>query len=74
MRHSAVLNLPSTASQSEIRERYKALSVIFHPDKQHDPRTKDTAASRFLDIQKAYEGEIQDAIYHVAPVCPLTVV
>ncbi|KAH0834869.1 hypothetical protein J3R83DRAFT_10498 [Lanmaoa asiatica] len=54
-RHSAVLNLPNTASQNEIRERYRALSVIFHPDKQHDERTKDTAASRFLDIQKAYE-------------------
>ncbi|KAF8136952.1 hypothetical protein EV363DRAFT_1394542 [Boletus edulis] len=54
----AVLNLPNTASQNEIRERYRALSVIFHPDKQHDERTSDTAASKFLDIQKAYEGEI----------------
>ncbi|KAI9460806.1 hypothetical protein HD554DRAFT_2176484 [Boletus coccyginus] len=51
----AVLNLPNTASQTEIRERYRALSVIFHPDKQHDERTRDTAASTFLDIQKAYE-------------------
>ncbi|KAG6379727.1 hypothetical protein JVT61DRAFT_10261 [Boletus reticuloceps] len=51
----AVLNLPNTASQNEIRERYRALSVIFHPDKQHDERTRDTAASKFLDIQKAYE-------------------
>jgi hypothetical protein len=37
--YSAVLNLPTTASQNEIRER------------------KDTAASKFLDIQKAYEGK-----------------
>ncbi|KAG8216501.1 hypothetical protein J3R82DRAFT_6617 [Butyriboletus roseoflavus] len=51
----AVLNLPNTASQSEIRDRYKTLSVIFHPDKQHDERTKDTAASKFLEVQKAYE-------------------
>ncbi|KAN0085953.1 protein of unknown function (DUF3395) domain containing protein [Tylopilus felleus] len=51
----AVLNLPTTASQNEIRERYRTLSVIFHPDKQQDERTKDTAASKFLDIQKAYE-------------------
>ncbi|KAF9239280.1 hypothetical protein BU15DRAFT_62044 [Melanogaster broomeanus] len=52
---SAVLNLPNTASQNEIRERYRALSVIFHPDKQYDERTKDTASSKFLEIQKAYE-------------------
>ncbi|KAG9311685.1 hypothetical protein JVU11DRAFT_7922 [Chiua virens] len=53
----AVLNLPPTASQNEIRERYKALSVIFHPDKQqqHGEHTEDTVASTFLDIQKAYE-------------------
>ncbi|KIJ14593.1 hypothetical protein PAXINDRAFT_169736 [Paxillus involutus ATCC 200175] len=51
----AVLNLPNIASQNEIRERYRALSVIFHPDKQHDERTKDTASSKFLEIQKAYE-------------------
>lgn len=56
-----MLNLPNTASQGEIRERYRTLSVIFHPDKQHDERTKDTAASKFLDVQKAYEGEIPDA-------------
>ncbi|KAI6006956.1 hypothetical protein EDD15DRAFT_2358022 [Pisolithus albus] len=51
----AVLNLPPTASQSEIRERYRALSITFHPDKQHDLRLKETAAEKFLEIQKAYE-------------------
>lgn len=61
-RLSAVLNLPSTASQNDIRERYRALSVIFHPDKQHDERTKETATSQFLDIQKAYEGVFPDAL------------
>ncbi|KAI0042346.1 DnaJ-domain-containing protein [Auriscalpium vulgare] len=50
-----VLNLPSTASDHEIRERYRSLSVLFHPDKQHDDRTKGTASKRFLEIQKAYE-------------------
>ncbi|KIJ61429.1 hypothetical protein HYDPIDRAFT_31300 [Hydnomerulius pinastri MD-312] len=53
----AVLDLPNTAPQNEIRERYRALSVIFHPDKQHDERVKDTASTKFLEIQKAYEGE-----------------
>lgn len=51
----SVLNVPTTASANEIRERYRALSVIFHPDKQRGERTKDTAAVEFLEIQKAYE-------------------
>ncbi|EGN92517.1 hypothetical protein SERLA73DRAFT_164044 [Serpula lacrymans var. lacrymans S7.3] len=39
---------------NEIRERYRSLSVIFHPDKQHDEQTKATASKKFLEIQKAY--------------------
>ncbi|EPQ53643.1 DnaJ-domain-containing protein [Gloeophyllum trabeum ATCC 11539] len=50
-----VLNLPPSASENEIRERYRALSVVFHPDKQHDERAKETASKKFLEIQKAYE-------------------
>ncbi|KAI0317954.1 hypothetical protein OF83DRAFT_1118624 [Amylostereum chailletii] len=51
----SVLNLPRSASDNEIRERYRNLSVIFHPDKQRDENTKTTASKRFLEIQKAYE-------------------
>ncbi|KAG6334910.1 hypothetical protein ID866_4181 [Astraeus odoratus] len=51
----AVLNLPPTASQNEIRERYKALSITYHPDKQYDLRAKEVATKKFLEIQKAYE-------------------
>lgn len=51
----SVLNVPTSASANEIRERYRALSVIFHPDKQRGERTKDTAAVEFLEIQRAYE-------------------
>jgi len=51
----SVLNLPDTASAEEVRERYRALSVLFHPDKQRDDSTKKTASKRFLEIQKAYE-------------------
>ncbi|PCH44875.1 DnaJ-domain-containing protein [Wolfiporia cocos MD-104 SS10] len=50
-----VLNLPKTASEYEIRERYRQLSVVFHPDRQHNEETKDTATKRFLEVQKAYE-------------------
>jgi len=53
--NSSILNLPTTASDKEIRERYRQLSVVFHPDKQHDESTKETATKRFLEIQKAYQ-------------------
>ncbi|CAL1708852.1 unnamed protein product [Somion occarium] len=50
-----VLNLPRTASDHDIRERYMHLSVIFHPDKQLDESRVETATKNFLEIQKAYE-------------------
>ncbi|TCD67798.1 hypothetical protein EIP91_011926 [Steccherinum ochraceum] len=51
----AVLNLPKTASEHEVRDRYKQLSIVFHPDKQHDEQRRATAVQRFLEVQKAYE-------------------
>ncbi|TBU31392.1 DnaJ-domain-containing protein [Dichomitus squalens] len=51
----SVLNLPKTASDQEIRERYRQLSIVFHPDKQVDERRKEAATQRFLEVQKAYE-------------------
>ncbi|KAH9923298.1 DnaJ-domain-containing protein [Amylocystis lapponica] len=51
----SVLNLPTIASEYEIRDRYRQLSVLYHPDKQHDEQTKETAAKRFLEVQKAYQ-------------------
>ncbi|KAH9897035.1 DnaJ-domain-containing protein [Cubamyces lactineus] len=51
----SVLNLPKTASDHEIRERYRQLSIVFHPDKQTDERRKEAATERFLEVQKAYE-------------------
>ncbi|OSD08750.1 DnaJ-domain-containing protein [Trametes coccinea BRFM310] len=51
----SVLNLPKTASDQEIRERYRQLSIVFHPDKQTDERRKEAATERFLELQKAYE-------------------
>ncbi|KAI0827143.1 DnaJ-domain-containing protein [Trametes gibbosa] len=51
----SVLNLPKTASDHEIRERYRQLSIVFHPDKQTDERRKEAATERFLELQKAYE-------------------
>ncbi|PFH47088.1 hypothetical protein AMATHDRAFT_77369 [Amanita thiersii Skay4041] len=51
----SVLNLTRAASQAEINERHRALSLIFHPDKQLDPKSKDVATRKFLEIQKAYQ-------------------
>ena len=54
--NSAVLNLPKSASDHEVRERYRQLSIVFHPDKQVDEGRKAAATQRFLEVQKAYEG------------------
>lgn len=44
------------ASESDIREKHRQLSLIFHPDKQRDERTKEAAQEKFLEVQKAYES------------------
>lgn len=56
LRGSSVLNLPSTASDYEIRDRYRQLSIQYHPDKQRDESAKEVASKQFLKIQKAYQG------------------
>uniref|UniRef100_A0A0K2V1Q9 DnaJ homolog subfamily C member 22 n=2 Tax=Lepeophtheirus salmonis TaxID=72036 RepID=A0A0K2V1Q9_LEPSM len=50
-----VLDLPLNATQSEIKSKYKALSRIWHPDKFINTKEKDTAHSKFIAIQEAYE-------------------
>ena len=50
-----VLNLNRGASQAEINERHRALSLIFHPDKQRDDESRRVATKKFLEIQKAYQ-------------------
>ncbi|RXW20186.1 hypothetical protein EST38_g5676 [Candolleomyces aberdarensis] len=51
----AVLNLNRAASQTEINERYRALSLLFHPDKQQNPVRKEAAEEEYLKVQKAYQ-------------------
>ncbi|CDO75734.1 hypothetical protein BN946_scf184921.g10 [Trametes cinnabarina] len=62
----SILNLPKTASDHEIRERYRQLSIIFHPDKQTDERRKEAATERFLELQKAYEV-LSDPVTRAGP-------
>ncbi|KAG9006544.1 hypothetical protein FRB94_000638 [Tulasnella sp. JGI-2019a] len=49
-----ILNLPKTATVPEIRDRYRELAVLLHPDKapvEHRP----TAETKFREVKRAYE-------------------
>ncbi|KXN89143.1 Chaperone protein dnaJ 13, partial [Leucoagaricus sp. SymC.cos] len=50
-----ILNLNKGATQNEVHERYRTLSLVFHPDRQHDDQAKAIATRNFLRIQKAYQ-------------------
>lgn len=51
----ALLNLPHTASDAEIRERYRALVVTYHPDRQRTDSARAAAHRHFQALQRAYE-------------------
>lgn len=51
----AVLNVEKTASINEIRQSFRELAALLHPDRHPDPALKSAADSRFKAIQKAYE-------------------
>ncbi|KAG0319904.1 hypothetical protein BGZ99_004844 [Dissophora globulifera] len=51
----AVLNLSKNASEEDIKDSYKRLSRIFHPDKHSDPALKQAAETKFHIINKAFE-------------------
>ena len=50
-----ILNLPRSASDAEIRERYRSLASTYHPDRQRDGPSRRAAHGRFTEIQRAYE-------------------
>eukprot|EP01134_Creolimax_fragrantissima_P000442 CFRG0442T1 len=52
----AILGVPRTASDDEIRKAYRKLAVVFHPDKNKDP----DAVDRFKEIGYAY-GILSDS-------------
>ncbi|KAL1408743.1 hypothetical protein Q8F55_005556 [Vanrija albida] len=51
----AVLNVPSDASLAEIKDSYRSLASIYHPDKQTDDVRRAAAHARFTAIQRAHE-------------------
>ena len=50
-----ILNLPPTASQAEIRERFRFLANAYHPDKFASPTHKARAEAEFKKINEAYQ-------------------
>lgn len=50
------MNLPRNATNEEIKDRYKQLAIIFHPDKQRSDHQREAAALQFSHIKHAYEG------------------
>ncbi|GAB5588185.1 hypothetical protein Unana1_03085 [Umbelopsis nana] len=50
-----ILNVPKEATEEDIKDSYKKLCRVFHPDKHTDPEKQQAAAAQFQNIQKAYE-------------------
>ncbi|KAJ3135203.1 hypothetical protein HK100_002974 [Physocladia obscura] len=51
----AILNVDRDASDEDIRNAYRRLSMTFHPDKHHSPEDKELAQHQFQSIKKAYD-------------------
>ena len=47
--------MSAISTQSEIKAKYRALSLEWHPDKAKDPESKRIAQEKFVEIQQAYE-------------------
>ncbi len=52
-----VLEVPSSASESEVKKAYRKMAMKFHPDRLVDAGAEAQAAAKesFLNVQKAYE-------------------
>lgn len=59
-----ILDLSYSASEKEIKSKYRALSLKFHPDKVRDLGnfTRDEIEARFVDITKAYKALTDDEV------------
>lgn len=51
----ALLNVPTDATPEAIKDAYRSLAVVLHPDKHKDASRKGAAESRFREVQRAYE-------------------
>ena len=49
------LGLPVEATQAELRQRYRDLCIVWHPDRfEHNAKMKDKATKEFQEIQQAF--------------------
>ena len=51
-----ILGLSPDASPRKIREQYRKLAKIYHPDRVTDPADKANFAEKFKELNKAYEA------------------
>ncbi|CAF0729051.1 unnamed protein product [Didymodactylos carnosus] len=51
----AILQISKEASQAELQQAFRRLSLLYHPDKHADPRTKQLAMDLFIQAKKAYD-------------------
>ncbi|KAI8922173.1 hypothetical protein DFJ77DRAFT_14589 [Powellomyces hirtus] len=61
----AVLNVERTASEEEIKNAFRRLALVFHPDKIHLQEDKVAAESKFGEIQKAHDILSNPAKRHI---------
>lgn len=54
----SILNIPRNASIEEIRNAYKRLCVLYHPDKHLEETSKGVARTIFNKIHTAYTGNL----------------
>lgn len=52
----ATLNLTPSFTDDELRNTYKRLTLLYHPDKHASERDRDIAREQFERVQKAYNG------------------
>lgn len=50
-----ILNVPSTASDEEVKKAYRELARKYHPDNYHDNPLADLAQEKMKEINEAYE-------------------
>ncbi|KAJ2413074.1 hypothetical protein GGF47_005959, partial [Coemansia sp. RSA 2524] len=50
-----ILNVSRHASTEQVRDSYKRLSLLFHPDRHHDAESREWAHRQFNIINHAYE-------------------
>ena len=50
-----VLNIPSTATDEEVKKAYRELARKYHPDNYHDSPLEDLAQEKMKEINEAYD-------------------